>query len=860
MASERKGVTFNGETFSVPETHDMVKTLFDPTVHKSICETVIIILLIANSLVFYFVSDNSTRIQIFVAMYVFWRLSYNFGIGFLLNQQSNKFRLVEISKRLGLFSKQPTSVLANFAQTEVKSQMGSNYNIYEHPIDFNTWLIFRKVVDLILMQDFTTFVCLFVACAIDNDNQFLRGQPSWLTALRMITGITFIVFNFWVKVNAHNTIKDYAWYWGDFFFRQINNEDLIFDGVFEMFPHPMYSVGYIGYYGFALIAKSYTVLIVAVFGHFLQMVFLHFIENPHIDKIYGPSANETSLAQLFKLKDLSNFENAKPLVGFVNFNVLRASDVMNLVNCVTYAVVIPLFASFSVTNVGAVGKVLFYLTVVIKSLECLSINAVLILQSYNKTFTKWYLANNMPVEKALNNFAILFNSVINLSYAAFIGMNFFKLLTLMKYQDLLLTDYLYLRLFLGVLLVLTQIWINVSIIDLIGYFGWFYGDFFIPKSSFMPQRTHLTKAGVYRYLNNPEQVFGVCGIMGVTLMLPTFDNIVICVLWVMNNFFRINFVEKNHMIKIYGEQEVLQDSGVTKTVKKHLLPGSIQKRFDSQDSPKKRRTSSMFMDSFDSFVKELRSSGNFSSGNSVSKETLVELSQNKHFTGTEYNLSISGLKQGEEPIPFAYVGDDLEVSFSAPVGHSAKDWIGLYKITHTSYSRYRTLISSNNRWDWTGPEETGRVHFSHERLFWEEGLYEFRYHLDGKHDVTFISEPFELKYHIINVPLNALKAKELADSLRTNIFDHVVGGISDNTTPIYNGISKSNNVVETYTRIARLISKSTGINVNKRFLIYNDNESRNTFTIQLLADKLIHIKSALNELVEEEDLQEKKLQ
>lgn len=860
MASERKGVTFNGETFSVPETHDMVKTLFDPTVHKSICETVIIILLIANSLVFYFVSDNSTRIQIFVAMYVFWRLSYNFGIGFLLNQQSNKFRLVEISKRLGLFSKQPTSVLANFAQTEVKSQMGSNYNIYEHPIDFNTWLIFRKVVDLILMQDFTTFVCLFVACAIDNDNQFLHGQPSWLTALRMITGITFIVFNFWVKVNAHNTIKDYAWYWGDFFFRQINNEDLIFDGVFEMFPHPMYSVGYIGYYGFALIAKSYTVLIVAVFGHFLQMVFLHFIENPHIDKIYGPSANETSLAQLFKLKDLSNFENAKPLVGFVNFNVLRASDVMNLVNCVTYAVVIPLFASFSVTNVGAVGKVLFYLTVVIKSLECLSINAVLILQSYNKTFTKWYLANNMPVEKALNNFAILFNSVINLSYAAFIGMNFFKLLTLMKYQDLLLTDYLYLRLFLGVLLVLTQIWINVSIIDLIGYFGWFYGDFFIPKSSFMPQRTHLTKAGVYRYLNNPEQVFGVCGIMGVTLMLPTFDNIVICVLWVMNNFFRINFVEKNHMIKIYGEQEVLQDSGVTKTVKKHLLPGSIQKRFDSQDSPKKRRTSSMFMDSFDSFVKELRSSGNFSSGNSVSKETLVELSQNKHFTGTEYNLSISGLKQGEEPIPFAYVGDDLEVSFSAPVGHSAKDWIGLYKITHTSYSRYRTLISSNNRWDWTGPEETGRVHFSHERLFWEEGLYEFRYHLDGKHDVTFISEPFELKYHIINVPLNALKAKELADSLRTNIFDHVVGGISDNTTPIYNGISKSNNVVETYTRIARLISKSTGINVNKRFLIYNDNESRNTFTIQLLADKLIHIKSALNELVEEEDLQEKKLQ
>lgn len=860
MAEQRKGVTFNGETFKVPETHDMVKTLFDPTVRKSICETVIIVLLIANSLVFYVVDNNQTRIHIFVAMYVFWRLCYNFGIGFLLNQQSNRFRLVECSKKLNLFSKNPQTFLANFAQTEVKLQMGADYNIYEHPVDFNTWLIFRKVVDLILMQDFTTFVCVFVACAIDDGNQFLHGQPTWLTAFRLVTGAVFIVFNFWVKVNAHNTIKDYAWYWGDFFFRQINNEDLIFDGVFEMFPHPMYSVGYIGYYGFALIAKSYTVLVVAVFGHFLQMVFLHFIENPHIDKIYGPSLNESSLSELFKLKDLSNFENAKPLVGFINFNVLRASDVMNVVNCLTYSVVIPVFASFSSSNVGSMGKILFYLTVSIKSLECLSINAVLILQSNFKTFTKWYLANNMPVEKALNNFAVLYNSVINLTYAAFVGMNAFKILTWMEYQDLIVVNYLYLRLFLGVILVLTQVWINASIIDLIGYFGWFYGDFFIPKSSFMPQRTHLTKAGVYRYLNNPEQVFGVCGVMGVTLMLPTFDNMVICLLWVLNNFFRINFIEKNHMIKIYGEQEVLQDSGVTKTVKKHLLPGSIQKRLNNPELPKKKRTNSMFMDSFDSFVKELRASNNLPVGNSVSKETLAELSQNKYFSNCDYHLDISGLQKGEEPIPFAFVGDELDVTFSAPAEHSARDWVGLYKISHTSYSRYRTLISSNNRWDWTGPEENGTIRFSKEKLFWEEGLFEFRYHLDGKHDVTFISEPFEIKYHAIDIPADVAGASELADDLRRDIFDHVVDGILDNQTPIFTGISKSTNVVQTYTRVAKLISKSTGINVNKRFLIYNDNESGNTFTILSLALKLIHIHNMLHELVEEDDLQVKKLQ
>lgn len=852
----RKGITFNGETFAVPETHDMVQTLFDPTVRKLICEGLIVVALVANSLVFWAVRDSTTRIHIFVGMYVFWRLCYNFGIGYLLNQQSNRFRLVQWSKNLKLFAKPPSLWLARFAQTEVQTQMGPKYSIASHPVDFNTWLIFRKVVDLILMQDFTTFVCLFVACCIDHDYQFIHNQPSWLTAFRLVTGVVLIVFNFWVKVNAHNTIKDYAWYWGDFFFRQINNEDLIFDGVFEMFPHPMYSVGYIGYYGFALIAKSYTVLVVAVFGHFLQMVFLHFIENPHIDKIYGPLPNEHSLLKVIKFKDLTNFDNSKPLVGLANFNVLRASDFINLINVITYALVIPLLASFAVSNTAAVGKVLFYLTVLIKLLESFSINAVLILQSNYKTFTKWFLANNVPVEKSLNNFAVLYNSLINLTYASFIGMNLYKIFTFLKFQDLLMVDYLYLRLFLGVILVLTQVWINTSIVDLIGYFGWFYGDFFIPKSSFMPQRTHLTKAGVYRYLNNPEQVFGVCGVMGVTLMVPTYDNFVICVLWMLNNFIRINFIEKSHMIKIYGEHEVLQDSGVTKTVKKHLLPESISKKLNAE-SPRKRRTSSMFMDSFDSFVRELRGN-NLPVG--VSKESLAGLSQSKHFAGSEYFVEIDGLQKDEEALPFSYIGDALTVKFQACDGHSARDWIGLYKITHTSYSRYRTLISSNSRWDWTGPETSGLVTFDQDKLFWDEGIYEFRYHLDGKHDVAFISKPFEIRYQAIEVPADTGAASELADELRAKIFDKTVQNVNDNNTPIYEGISKTNDVVETYTRVARMISKSTGLRVNKRFLIYNDNESGNTFTVGALATKLIQIKNALGELAEDDDLHAKKVQ
>lgn len=848
--SGAKGITFSGETFIVPETHDMVKTLFDPNIRKSICERIILVLLASNGIVFWLVGNNQTRILIFIGLYLFWRFSYNFGIGYLLYQQSNHNKLVNWAKNYHLFEENGTFA-SKMARREIKSQLGPRFDLSKYPIDFSTWLLFRKVVDLILMQDFTAFICLVVVCAISNDNQFINTsqQSIVLVAARLIVGTLLVLFNLWVKVNAHNTIKDYAWYWGDFFFRQINNEELIFDGVFEMVPHPMYSVGYVGYYGLALISKSYTVLVISLFGHFLQMIFLHYIENPHIDKIYGPSKHEVDVIKITKLKDLRHFDNVKPLVGLWNFNLLRASDLNNLILVVTYSIIIPYILSpispivDRVTSLK-IDRILFATAISIKLFESVFINVLLFLQSYYKTFTKWYLYNNISVEKSLGNWAVTYNTLITLTYSSFFGWNFHQFLSGFDHTIFYIKDWFYLRVFLGITLILTQVWINSSIIDLLGYFGWFYGDFFIPTHQ--AQKSNLTKAGVYRYLNNPEQIFGVCGIMGATLIYPTFHNLLFCLLWVGNNFVRINFIEKPHMIKVYGENEVLVDSGVTKTFKRHLLPDVIQRRLSGSNSNKNllddhRKISTIMAgatDTLDTFIKELKNSNT-----RLTKQNIYELSQNLYFENSDYHLDIKGLNIESGVSKFAFTGEPIEIEWNAPENHSSKDWIGLYKTTQTSYSRYKTLISSVGRWTWV-TESKGSYIFSEDKLFWEEGIYEFRYHLDGKHDVAYISEPFEIRTPRIKVPDSLSESENFALVLKENIFDKVVPDIDSIVSPLDSIIQKSSKIIEIYERLSTMISLATHIQVNFKIFLNNDTEQ----TILSLSAKIINMKKVLDAL------------
>jgi phosphatidylethanolamine N-methyltransferase len=134
----------------------------------------------------------------------------------------------------------------------------------------------------------------------------------------------------------------------------------------------------------------------------------------------------------------------------------------------------------------------------------------------------------------------------------------------------------------------------------------------------------------------------------------------------------------------------------------------------------------------------------------------------------------SGRDEARSPAPLRYVlGDPIYIKWTAPAGHSRKDWIGLYRVIDVD-DREVTKIASRGHWmpvcraeyddgrsaaivdsveDDSGAQ--GEVMFMGDSLVWKCGVYEARYHHDGypppsilvderKHNVMAISRKFEI--------------------------------------------------------------------------------------------------------------------
>ncbi|KAL8894940.1 MAG: hypothetical protein Q9207_008360 [Kuettlingeria erythrocarpa] len=799
------GRTPDGVVFTVPQTHDMVSQLLSPSQSKNISDLIVLAALGILILGCYF-SPPSIRVPLYASIFLFWRACYNVGIGYLLHIQSHHIKLVAWAKRWRIFvdpktGNNPHPMLYYILRREMETKIPKDYDFATAPVEYNTWLVFRRVVDLILMCDFVSY-CLFAMACCGRP----QGEGLLLTILRWSVGLGLFSFNLWVKLDAHRVVKDYAWYWGDFFY--LIDQELTFDGVFEMAPHPMYSVGYAGYYGISLIAASYKVLFISIIAHAAQFAFLIWVENPHIEKTYNPppprrSASGTPIEEK-DAQAIYNGQNgdgprlssaAQPspvhnLLGFQNIDLHRVTDVsvillqVYMVACTALTPCTPFYQALFVTN--AVIWRLWY---------SIGMGIVLHQQSNRKRWTRHFLKYGESTEEAWRQWKGMYHLSTTMCYASFIAASW-KMYSLPSDWG---NGMCLLKHVVGAGLIALQIWVAISIYDSLGEFGWFFGDFFFDQSP------KLTYSGIYRFLNNPERVIGLAGVWGAALITGSSTILALAVFSHVLTLMFIQFVERPHMQKLYG-QGLRRESGLVKSLKRSLpdplwqWQGSVDKMlaetFDSVedfvDAARPKIAAGMSL-----IVKD--STALFKHPTRISITRLAP--DLAGYDPKDYSLEIEGTSASRGPSPggrsknarpgntrlsskaetfrtltFEY-GSPIKVRWTAPLNHGKRDWIGVYMVADNA-SREVTRVASQGRWIATNPDQygsivadrgiissdvrisgqgrqdgetqdyfSGEMEFSGDKMWWTTGVFEFRYHHDGKHNVMAISVPFELKIH-----------------------------------------------------------------------------------------------------------------
>lgn len=788
----------------------MVTQLLSPSEPKNLSDLLVLVILSGHILLLWSL-PAATRAPVFAIVYLFWRACYNAGIGYLLHSQSHHNTMIRWAEKTKIFvnpttGKNPYAQLYDLFKRELETKIHADYSFDKAPIEYNTWLVFRRLVDLILMCDFTSYCLFAIACSHHPTDEAVL-----MTTLRWSAGVLLFLFNLWVKLDAHRVVKDYAWYWGDFFY--LLDQELTFDGVFEMAPHPMYSVGYAGYYGISLMTASYKVLFISIIAHAAQFAFLVLVENPHIDRTYnpppprkrGPELDSVSASAVTSQRSDSPIaptsvdesvpqaplytstppQSVHNLIGLHNLDLHRNTDAsVVLVQFLVFALTV-LTPSTPSYQLLFIANAAFW-----RAWFSVGIGFLLNRQSNRKGWTRHFVKYGESPHEAWNQWRGTYHLSMIMCYASFIAA-VWKMYTFPADWN---SGLVLFRHVLGVSLVALQLWTSVSIYESLGEFGWFYGDFFFDASP------KLTYDGIYRFLNNPERVLGLAGVWGAVLITNSAAITFLALLSHILSLAFIQFVERPHMQKLYG-QSLRRDAGLVKSLKRSLPPtlrqlhGSVDKIFDESfefvedllDSARPKLAAGV-----NTFVKDTTALFQ----KYPARVTISRIDEDvAGYDLRDYSLEIEGTEApstDDEPdqasgreganarmpldrrgdlknLTFEY-GAPVKVKWTAPLKHSKKDWIGLYKVTDNT-SREVTRVSSQSRWvavnegffdnltcekgivssDVVYPKNdgreyaTGEVVFQGDKLFWTQGVFEFRYHHNGKHNVMAISRPFEIR-------------------------------------------------------------------------------------------------------------------
>ena len=138
---------------------------------------------------------------------------------------------------------------------------------------------FRRIVSVLMVNDVVAFGLL---CVITRDTM-VTDVPRVIVT---IVGAVLIVLGISVKVWAANTLGSAAYYWYNFF-APPRTPHVVLAGPYRFLANPMYTVGYLQTYGWALVWGSVPGLFAAAFLHVAILAFYFAVEKPHFQRLNG---------------------------------------------------------------------------------------------------------------------------------------------------------------------------------------------------------------------------------------------------------------------------------------------------------------------------------------------------------------------------------------------------------------------------------------------------------------------------------------------------------------------------------------------------------------------------------------------
>lgn len=586
--------------FRVPDTLDMSDALLSPRNWGAV-ELAVNFVMVAQLVLTFtvFPARRSTAgAAASIALFLFWRLAYNLGLGVILRAQSRRHAvnawLASLSSRRAAMVRQ--CVAGSLSRKHARRQAGKQrpaeygWERAEHH-DFSAWMAFRCLATMVLANDGWSYLLLclrlfrapplvpvasFRGGGGDDDGASLSPVllvlPRWDALLGYAAGAALIGFSYWAKMSAHRVVGDYAWYWGDFFF--LMEGELTFDGVFELFPHPMYTVGYTAYYGLCLVCRSYTLLMVSLLAHMCQLLFLMLVEEPHIQKTYGgdivdedeeegdedeeedealqttPDRHRRGASSQQRRRRSSRRPDAlasveKEPVVLANLDPFRNAD-LSLLILVLVTVITPFLAGLTLTRRYYLAQVIAWMC-----FHWLGLGAVLFAQGRARWWTRHFERRGQSAAEAFRQFQRTCNMSLVMNHVAFIMMALHEAVPVAN------VGAGGLRLFTprvagmagGAALIAVGASSSVSAYRVLGDYGWFFGDFFLAPPSAAPAYT-----GIYRYLNNPDCVLGYLWLYGLSLATASWLSFWVALCSQALHVLFLVIVEVPHMNRMYGLQ------------------------------------------------------------------------------------------------------------------------------------------------------------------------------------------------------------------------------------------------------------------------------------------------------------------